>query len=174
MTDSVKTDESRLVEANVAYIGEGVIVKGEISVPDILVVDGIVEGNLTARAIRVGPTGSIKGNIVSTEAEVHGSVSEKVEVKQLLIVRSTGRIDGEISYGEVQIEKGAIITGAFSSTDFRSDKRNGKIEQPSPVKRERLKLTHQNDQGPGLRNGSAEHPSMPTADLQAPDEAVNG
>lgn len=120
--------EFRPREANVAYVGEGVMVKGEISVPDMIVVDGAVEGTLTARAIMVGPSGSIKGNITATEADVQGSVSEKIEIKQLLIVRSTGRVDGNISYGEIEIEKGAVISGGFVSTDFRSDKRSPKVE----------------------------------------------
>jgi cytoskeletal protein CcmA (bactofilin family) len=152
MADQSKMGDFRPNEPNVAYIGEGVAVKGEIAVPDILVVDGLVEGNLTARTIRVGPSGAVKGNIISTEAEVYGSVSEKAEVKQLLIVRSTGRIDGQISYGEVEIEKGAVISGQFSSTDFRSDKRqHAKIEQVQG-KLEKLKI--------------ASNGTLPTADLR--------
>lgn len=163
MPENGKVDDFRPNEPNVAYIGEGVTVKGEISVPDIIVVDGIVEGELTARAIRVGATGAIKGNIICTEAEVHGSVSEKIEVKQLLIVRATGRVEGHISYGEVQIEKGAVISGDFSSTDFRSDKRTTKVEQPT-AKLERLKITHQ---GEGRHNNTVQHPSMPAAELKS-------
>ncbi len=146
-------DGFRPNEKNVAYIGEGVSLKGEISVPDVIVVDGIVEGDVTARAIQVGAEGSVKGNIVSTDADVHGTITEKVEVKQLLIVRSTGRIEGSVTYGEVQIERGAVIAGTFSSTDFRSEKRVAKNEvgtekvrrviaeniEPGGAKTERLK-----------------------------------
>jgi cytoskeletal protein CcmA (bactofilin family) len=158
MPDHTKVQDFRPNEPNVAYIGEGVTVKGEIAVPDILVVDGIVEGNLTARAIRVGPSGAIKGNIVSTEADVHGTVSEKVEVKQLLIVRSTGRIDGHISYGEVEIEKGAVISGEFNSTDFRSDKRQHPKMDQIQNKLERLKIATTPE--------PARHATLPAADLR--------
>jgi cytoskeletal protein CcmA (bactofilin family) len=164
VADHNKVDDFRPSESNVAYIGEGVTVKGEISVPDIIVVDGTVDGDLTARSIRVGPSGTIKGNIVSTEADVHGSISEKLEVKQLLIVRSTGRIDGHISYGEVQIEKGAVISGAFSSTDFRSDKKPMKSEQPQS-KLERLKITHVDQNR--AQNGQVARASVPAGDLKA-------
>ncbi len=164
MSDQSKMNDFRPSEPNVAYIGEGVTVKGEISVPDIIVVDGIVEGELTARAIRVGPSGAIKGNIISTEADVHGTISEKLEVKQLLIVRATGRIDGNISYGEVQIEKGAVISGGFASTDFRSDKRAPKIE-PSQNKTERLRITAQTESSRS-QNGPVAHANIPTADLK--------
>ena len=75
---------------------------------------------MRARCARVGATGSLKGSVVVTDADIQGTVTDKLEVKQLLIVRSTGHIEAEISYGELQIEKGAIISGALSSTDLRS------------------------------------------------------
>jgi cytoskeletal protein CcmA (bactofilin family) len=58
--------------------------------------------------------------VTVTDADIHGTVSDKLEVKQLLIVRATGRVDANISYGQLQIEKGAILTGELSSTDVRS------------------------------------------------------
>ena len=51
-------DNFRLAEPNVAYIGEGVIIKGEINVPDVIVVEGAVEGDVTARSVRIGTSGS--------------------------------------------------------------------------------------------------------------------
>jgi len=141
VTEQNKSGEFRPMEPNVAYIGEGVSIKGEIAVPDVIVVDGIVEGELTARSIRIGPSGVIKGNIVATDADVHGSISEKLEIKQLMILRSTARVQGNVSYGELQIEKGAVISGEFASTDFRSERKAGKPEPVTPGKVERLKLT---------------------------------
>jgi cytoskeletal protein CcmA (bactofilin family) len=38
------TNELRLAEANVAYIGKGVTIKGEINAPDVIVVDGTIKG----------------------------------------------------------------------------------------------------------------------------------
>jgi cytoskeletal protein CcmA (bactofilin family) len=68
-----------MAEPNVAYIGPGVTIKGEISAPDVIVVDGTIEGDVTPRSIRVGVSGSIKGNVVSDEAEVHGHASREME-----------------------------------------------------------------------------------------------
>lgn len=104
-------------QENVAYIGEGVTIKGEISVPDLIVVDGTIEGNVTARVVCVGPTGVIRGNISATEADISGSVSDHVEARQLLLVRATGRVEGRVMYGEIELEKGAVVTGDLSATD---------------------------------------------------------
>jgi cytoskeletal protein CcmA (bactofilin family) len=110
------------LEPKVAYIGEGVVFKGVLSAPEMIVVDGLIEGEVSARCVRVGVTGALKGSVTVTDADIQGSVSDKLEVKQLLIVRSTGRVEANISYGELQIERGAIITGDVSSTDVRSVK----------------------------------------------------
>jgi len=124
-------------EPNVVYIGEGCVFKGELQAPEALIIDGTVEGELTARSIRVGATGVVKGNIVVTDADIEGTVIEILEVKQLLTVRSTGRIEANVSYGELQLEKGAVIMGAFSSTDFRPDRKHSQQKEKdkdSPMK----------------------------------------
>jgi cytoskeletal protein CcmA (bactofilin family) len=123
-------------DANRLYIGEGVTIKGEISVPDTLVVCGVLEGDVTVGNLVVGETGAIKGRItVAENAEISGKVFEKLDVKCLLILRSTGRVDGNISYGLLQIEQGASIAGGLSSTDYRSDQKAGKTDgfsRPDP------------------------------------------
>lgn len=81
----------RLGEPNVAYIGAGVTVKGAIVVPDAIIVDGVVEGDVTAPSIRIGPSGIIKGNVISTDVDVFGTLGENAEVKESLLVRSSGR-----------------------------------------------------------------------------------
>ena len=136
------TNELRLAEPNVAYIGKGVTIKGEFNAPDVIVVDGTIEGNVTARSIRVGASGVIKGNVTSEDADVHGSMSEKVEVKEFLLVRSTGRIEGNVSCGDVQVEKGAVLAGGVFSihakaakattekTAKQAEKPEAKAEQP--------------------------------------------
>src|SRR5271170_4833714 len=101
-------------DASRLYIGEGVTIKGEISVPDTLVVCGSVEGDVSVGNLVVGETGVIKGRIiVAQNAEISGKVFEKLDVKCLLILRSTGRVDGNISYGLLQIERGASIGRPF-------------------------------------------------------------
>jgi cytoskeletal protein CcmA (bactofilin family) len=119
-------DPSRL------YIGEGVTIKGEISVPDTLVVCGSVEGDVSVGNLVVGETGVIKGRIiVAQNAEISGKVFEKLDVKCLMVLRSTSRVDGNVSYGMLQIEQGATIAGGISSTEYRPEQKSAaRPEQP--------------------------------------------
>lgn len=120
-------------DANRLYIGEGVTIKGEISVPDTLVVCGVLKGDVTVGNLIVGETGAIKGRItVAENAEISGKVYEKLDVKCLLILRATGRVDGNISYGLLQIEQGASIAGGLSSTDYRPEQKPQKVDNLFP------------------------------------------
>ncbi len=102
-------------QENVVYIGEGVTLKGELSVPDLLIVDGLVEGAVTARVVWVGRSGVIRGAISAIEADVSGWIGERIDVKQLLVVRATGRIEGDTTYGEIELEKGAVVAGDLTA-----------------------------------------------------------
>jgi len=151
-------DPSRL------YIGEGVIIKGEITVPDTLVVCGTVEGDVSVGNLVVGETGVIKGRIiVAQNAEISGKVFEKLDVKCLMILRSTSRVDGNVSYGMLQIEQGATIAGGISSTEYRPEQKAVKTEQPAPARPEPRALRPESPVGNGMR------PKQP--DIAALDQA---
>lgn len=118
-------------DANRLYIGEGVTIKGEIAVPDTLIVCGTVQGDVSAENLIVGETGVIKGRVVVAQnAEISGKVLDKLDVKCLLILRSTSRVDGTVSYGMLQIEQGATIAGGISAAESRPELKQARPEQP--------------------------------------------
>ena len=152
-------------DASRLYIGEGVTIKGEISVPDTLVVCGSVEGDVSVGNLVVGETGVIKGRIiVAQNAEISGKVFEKLDVKCLMILRSTSRVDGNVSYGMLQIEQGATIAGGISSSEYRPEQKPAKSEQP--VRQEQKPL--QSPLGNGARLGK-----QPDLSVSALDAATN-
>src|SRR6476659_4409059 len=111
----MSTTGFRLGAPDVAYIGAGVTVKGAIVVPDSIIVDGVVEGDVTARSIRIGPAGAIKGKVVSTDIDISGVLDESADVKEFLLVRSSGRVEGHVNCGDVQVERGAVLAGGIFS-----------------------------------------------------------
>jgi cytoskeletal protein CcmA (bactofilin family) len=149
-------------DASRLYIGEGVTIKGEISVPDTLVVCGSVEGDVSVGNLVVGETGVIKGRtIVAQNAEISGKVFEKLDVKCLMILRSTSRVDGNVSYGMLQIEQGATIAGGISSSEYRPEQQKAKTEPPARPEPPRPQSV--------LGNGA--RPATRPADLSALDTA---
>ncbi len=130
MTDT----EFRPADPNTLYVGAGVTIKGTISTPDLIVVDGTVEGDVTARAIRIGASGAVRGHIVASEAEVHGLLADNVEIKDLLHVRTGGRIEGNLNCGDVQVERGAILAGGIftASPPAKPEPARQEIAPPEP------------------------------------------
>ena len=135
--------------ASKLYIGEGVTIKGEISVPDTLVVYGVLEGDVSAGNLVVGETGVIKGRIVVAQnAEISGKVFDRLNVKALMILRSTSRVDANVSYGMLQIEQGATLVGGISSSDYRPEQRQVK---PEPARQEQKPVRTEPALGNGVR-----------------------
>ena len=94
-------------------VGLGTVVIGEISVPELLVVEGTVEGNVKTKTLRVGANGVIKGKVFASNADIQGVLAEDVEVEDSLLLRSTSRTEGHVKCGKVQVEEGAAIKGDF-------------------------------------------------------------
>jgi cytoskeletal protein CcmA (bactofilin family) len=109
--------------SNILFVGEMVTVKGEIAVPDTLVVCGVVEGDVSVGNLIVRETGVIKGKIVVAQnAEIFGRVIDKLDVESHLILRPTSRVDGDVSYGTLQIEEGACIVGGITCNSRHEQK----------------------------------------------------
>lgn len=92
-------------------VGEGVIIKGSFTAPDIVTVAGTVEGEIFARETIIESTGVIKGKIESETIDVKGRIEENVVAKKFMIIRSTGSVSGNIKYAEIEIEKGGHLHG---------------------------------------------------------------
>lgn len=95
-------------------IGDGVIVKGVFFVPSKAVINGVIEGDLTAEEVLIGPTGKITGRISAKVIDVRGQLHNTVVSEKSLIIRSTGKITGKIHYVEIEIEKGGEVEGTLT------------------------------------------------------------
>ncbi len=126
---SAAVDE--LPETSQLNVGEGVTIKGAVLTADSLFVYGALEGDISVGNLFVGETGTIKGRIdVAQKAEILGEVFERLNVKGLLVLRSGCRVDGNVTFGTLQIEQGASITGGIAAAGQQS-------AQPAAVKPER-------------------------------------
>ena len=114
MSDHVSS-KTEGAENSCAFFGEGVTFKGSIAAPEKIVVHGTVEGDVVARDLLVGPTGTIKGNVKVDQADIQGKVLQNIEARVCLSLRKSGRIEGSAVYGDIEIEKGGVLAGEVSS-----------------------------------------------------------
>ena len=99
-------------EAGSIVIGEGVTVSGKFIVPGRAVINGSMDGELQADELLIGAQGKIVGNVKVRKADVFGEMHDTLLASEHLIIRSTGRVNGNASYGEIEIERGGLVQGA--------------------------------------------------------------
>jgi cytoskeletal protein CcmA (bactofilin family) len=99
-------------------VGEGIQMKGEITACDRLIVEGQVEVTLKAtRMLEIKPSGHFTGSCEVEEAAVSGVYEGNLTVRGRLTVHAGGRVTGDINYGEIELERGAQITGKLGVRD---------------------------------------------------------
>ena len=75
-----------------------------------LEVHGYVEGDVSARDVLVHKTGRLFGTVKTDTAEIHGTVQGDVAVKNLIDIRSSGNVSGNVKYGKLALEMGGNLT----------------------------------------------------------------
>ena len=110
---STATEGKRLI------VGEGISLSGEITACDRLVVEGSVKVTLNeTRAIEISESGRFtEGKAEVEEAEISGVYEGELTVKKRLLIRHSGKVKGTVRYGELEIEKGGVLSGAVSMLD---------------------------------------------------------
>ena len=98
-------------------LGDGVNITGNITVQGVVHVHGNVNGEITAHEIYIGETGKVHGEIKVNIADIKGEVTNSIQVRDRLIVRSTGKISGTTSYQSLEIEHGGVIDGKIEKNN---------------------------------------------------------
>jgi cytoskeletal protein CcmA (bactofilin family) len=100
---------------NVAVIGAGMTIKGEVYSQEDLYVDGDVEGALELKehCLTVGPNGKTHSSIRAREVVVLGSVQGNVEARDKIAIRKNGRLVGDIKTAGIIIDDGAYFKGSI-------------------------------------------------------------
>jgi cytoskeletal protein CcmA (bactofilin family) len=93
-------------------VSAGTIVNGDLVSDNDLRIDGTINGNVSSTAkIIVGPSGYVEGNIEGQQADITGKVSGNIVVKEILQLRGTCQVHGNITAEKLQIEPTAVFNG---------------------------------------------------------------
>jgi len=103
-------------EAKVLLIGRDISLNGKITACDKVIVEGKVEADLTdSRFVEIAESGMFKGSAEVEEAEIRGHFEGRLSVRGRLLIRGTGKVAGDIAYGQVEIECGGEISGTVQT-----------------------------------------------------------
>lgn len=102
----------------VLTVGPDIQMKGEITTCDRVVIEGAVDATLRdVHTVELAQSGSLKGTAEVEDAEISGSFEGDLTVSGRLIIYSTGVIRGNVTYGEIEIERGGQISGNVRNVD---------------------------------------------------------
>jgi cytoskeletal protein CcmA (bactofilin family) len=94
-------------------IVEGTIIKGDIISKADFRLDGELIGNFQSQEkIVIGPTGIVIGDIECKNADIEGKFVGKIKVLELLNVKDTAIIQGEVTVGKLSVEPGADFSAS--------------------------------------------------------------
>jgi cytoskeletal protein CcmA (bactofilin family) len=91
-------------------IEKGTKITSDIETHGNIRLDGELVGNIHSESkVVLGPTCKVTGNIYAQNAEISGEVEGKIEIVEMLTLKATAVINGEIQQGKITIEPGAVI-----------------------------------------------------------------
>ena len=102
------------VNANeVSRIAESVVIKGDITSRSDIRVDGQIDGTITSEGrIVVGEKACLTGSLFCNDTDFWGKMDGDLYVRNVLSVKGTAVINGNIHVRKLQVEMGAQINGS--------------------------------------------------------------
>ncbi len=105
-------------------IEKSTVITGDIVSEADFRIDGTLEGSIkTSGKIVIGKEGTINGVIECGFADIEGKFSGKLEAKEILSLKSSSRIEGEVLIGKLIVESGAVFNAKCtmkSASDVKS------------------------------------------------------
>jgi len=109
---------SETESTTINLISNGTDITGDIKSTGDIRIDGTLKGNLSTKGkVVIGPTGKINGEVTCKNSEVSGLIEGKIVVGQLLNLKASSKILGDIITARLAIEPGARFTGTCNMSD---------------------------------------------------------
>ena len=96
-------------------IGQGSTIKGDIITEGDLRIDGSLIGTINTKGrLVLGETGLVEGEVICQNALIAGTVKARIQVTELLSLKASANLQGDIITNKLSIEPGANFTGSCS------------------------------------------------------------
>lgn len=104
---------SESISQSINIISEGTKIKGDVLANGDIRIDGELMGNISAKGrLVIGPKGRIEGQILCNNIEISGYVKGKITASELINMKSTSQIVGDIVAGKLSVEPGSMFSGS--------------------------------------------------------------
>jgi cytoskeletal protein CcmA (bactofilin family) len=111
-----------------SFIGLNSDFRGELNIKGELRVEGIINGPVNADSVIFGQAARVKGEITAKRIIVEGKVEGNLRAEEIVEIKSTGKVFGEIFTNKISIMGGGVINGRV---EMKSDE--SKVVEFEPV-----------------------------------------
>jgi cytoskeletal protein CcmA (bactofilin family) len=112
-----------------ANIGKSIVIKGDLSGNEDLVIEGKVEGkvDLPNNRLTIGAGGQVQAQVHAKTVVVIGRVAGNVSAGERLEIQATGIVEGDVEAPRLVVAEGAVLNGSVKMSA------KGATAQPRPA-----------------------------------------
>jgi len=114
---------------DMANIGKSIVIKGDLSGNEDLVIEGKVEGkvDLPNNRLTIGAGGQVQAQVHAKTVVVIGRVAGNVSAGERLEIQATGIVEGDVEAPRLVVAEGAVLNGSVKMSA------KGAAAQPRPA-----------------------------------------
>lgn len=130
-----KTMEPQVNVNEVSRISTGTVIKGEISSPNDIRIDGSFEGKIQSKGrVVVGEKAVISGDIICENVDFWGKMTGSLYVRDTLSLKEGCTVNGDLHIKRLSVELGARFDGNCRMlADGEFEKISGNVAASKPV-----------------------------------------
>lgn len=121
-----KQNDMPVAMNNVSQISSGTEIKGDIVCGGDLRIDGTVVGNVQVKGkMVIGNSGCVEGEVTCRNGDISGRMKGRIDVQELLSLKATSTMEGEMATKRLSIEPGSVFCGTCKMGDGQLSSSDG-------------------------------------------------
>ena len=115
---------------SVNLIGAGTTIQGDVTTSGDIRIDGSLTGSIKVKGkLVIGVSGNVDGEVFCQNADISGTMKGKIVVSELLSLKASAKLNGDIVTNKIAVEPGATFSGSCSMGGVIKDIKGDRTEK---------------------------------------------
>ena len=130
MFNKAMTKNNSSEGTSVNLIGAGTVIEGDVTTSGDIRIDGSLTGSVKVKGkLVIGVSGNVDGEVICQNADVSGTLKGKITVSELLALKASAKLTGDIVTNKIAVEPGAAFSGSCSMGGVIKDIKGDRAEK---------------------------------------------